>query len=118
MRSCFWNVWAVPVLLLATLTALAADRLVIDVSKVQRSSTDRDVVHYQGTGSVRHSEQRSYASAQSRNSARDAERREESQAARDRRIGHTEIRTTGQADSRSFAGATDRHGSVRLDTIR
>jgi hypothetical protein len=112
------HLWVVTALVLATAAPLAQDRLVINVREAQRSSPSPAVVHYQGTGSVRHSEQRSYASAQSRHSTQGAQRRDESRGAETRRTRESQGRTSGAAGARTHSGASDRHGSVRLDTIR
>ena len=109
-RSPVNPLWTVAVLMLATAAPLAQDRLTINVREAQRSSSPPNVVHYQGTGSVRHDEQRHSASAQGRRESQGAQDRRESQGAQNRR--------TGGADSRRTGSASDRHGSVRLDTIR
>lgn len=118
MRTSIKYLSIVAALVLATAAALAQDRLVINVSNAKRSSPGRDVIHYQGTGSVRHSEQRSYASAQSRHSSQGGQVRTESQGADTRRTRESRERRTTAAGTRSHSGASDRHGSVRLDTIR
>jgi hypothetical protein len=104
--------------MLATAAPLAQDRLTINVREAQRSSSSPKVIHYPGTGSVRHDEQRHASSAQSRRSSQGAESRSESQRADARRTRESQGRRSGDAGSRRSAGASDRHGSVRLDTIR
>jgi hypothetical protein len=118
-RSPVNPLWTVAVLMLATAAPLAQDRLTINVREAQRSSSPPNVVHYQGTGSVRHDEQRHSASAQDRRASQGAQGRRESQGAQDRRESQgAQNRRTGGADSRRTGSASDRHGSVRLDTIR
>ena len=46
---------ALAVLALTAVAPHAQERLVIDVGKSKRSASSSNVVHYQGTGSVRHS---------------------------------------------------------------
>ena len=67
--------WLLAVLALVTAAPLAEERLIINVSKVKRSPSSSNTIHYQGTGSVRHSEQRTYEKAQSRHSVQAAESR-------------------------------------------
>lgn len=111
--------WILAALSLAMVSTLAQDRLVIDVSKAKRSSSGSKAIHYEGTGSVRHSEQRTYEQAQNRHSVQAAEGREEVQQAQGRRTRSAQGRQEVQrAEDRTYSKATDRHGSVRLDTIR
>lgn len=110
--------WAPAALLLVAAAPLAQDRLVINVREAQKSAPAPNVVHYGGTGSVRHSEQRSYTSAQSRRSTQEAERRAESQGAQERRTRESSSRSSVDASGRTHGQASARHGSVRLDTIR
>ena len=111
--------WALAVLVLVTAAPLAQQRLTIDVSKAKRPQSSETTIHYQGTGSVRHSEQRTYEKAQDRQSSQAAENRNEIREAEERRTtsaqGRQEVQ---QAESRTYSRATDRHGSVHLDTIR
>jgi hypothetical protein len=119
MQLSLRDTWALVALVLLTTVAMGQERLVIDVSKAQRTRSSSSAVHYQPTASVRHSEQRSYEAAQTRHSVRDAQSRREVQGAQTRRTADASGRREVQeAESRSFSGATDRHGSVRLDTIR
>jgi len=118
MRTSVKSLWIAALLILATAAPVAQDRLVINVREAQRSSPSSNVVHYQGTGSVRHDEQRSSAGAQSRRSSQGAQERDESQGADARRTRESKGRTTESAGTRSYSGASDRHGSVRLDTLR
>jgi hypothetical protein len=119
MRLPSKRIWAFAVLALVTATPLAQDRLVINVPKARQSQPSPQVIHYQGTGSVRHSEQRTYENAQARHSVRDAQNRHEVQAAQTRRTtGAQGRREVQRAEDRSYSQATARHGSVRLDTIR
>jgi len=105
-----------------TLTAVAPhaqERLVIDVGKSKRSASSSNVVHYQGTGSVRHSDQRTYESAQERHSVQATQNRSASTADEGRTIVGAEDRKEEQgAEDRTIGHATDRHGSVHLDTVR
>jgi hypothetical protein len=104
---------------LALAAPLAQERLVINVGKTNRPQSNSNVIHYQGTGSVRHSEQRTYERAQDRHSIQVAESRTEGQFAEERRTTGAKDRTEVQsAQDRTYSKATDRHGSVRLDTIR
>ncbi len=97
----------------------AQNRLVIDVSKAKRPQSTSGAVHYQGTGSVRHSEQRTYEAAQDRHAVQAAENRKEEQGAQARRTADAQARREVQrAEDRTYGKATDRHGSVRLDSIR
>lgn len=112
------SLWIVAVLMLATAAPLAQDRLTINVREAQRSAPPPNVIHYQGTGSVRHDEQRHSASAQSRRSSQGADSRRESQGADARRTEGSQGRRSGSAGTRRSGEASDRHGSVRLDTIR
>lgn len=113
------RVWVMTALVVLAAAALAQDRLVIDVSKAKRTRSSSNAIHYQPTGSVRHSEQRSYQAAQQRQSVLAAQSRQEVQQAEDRRTGGAGTRReVQQAESRSYSRATDRHGSVRLDTVR
>ncbi len=106
-------------LVLSAAAPLAQNRLVIDVSKVKRPQSTSGAVHYQGTGSVRHSEQRTYEAAQDRHAVQAAENRNEVQQAQARRTAGAQSRQEVQsAEGRTYSKATDRHGSVRLDTIR
>ncbi len=109
---------ALAVLVLSVAAPLAQNRLVIDVSKVNRPQSRSGVIHYQGTGSVRHSERRSYEAAQGRHTVQ-AENRNEEQQAQARRTATAQGRQEVQkAEARTYGKATDRHGSVHLDTIR
>ena len=113
--------WALAGLALATTVAVAEQRLVIDMGAVKSppSSTQPQIIHYQGTGSVRYSGQRSYQSAQARQSVQVAEERTEISPAKDRTTaGASERRTVDDAQSRTHSEASTRHGSVRLDTVR
>ncbi len=111
--------WALGVLMLVTVAALAQQRLVIDVSKAKRPQSSANSIHYQGTGSVRHSEQRTYEKAQDRQSSQAAENRNEVREADERRSSSAQGRQEVQeAEDRTYSRATDRHGSVRLDSIR
>ena len=106
-------------LLLTASAPLAEQRLVIDVSKSKRSASSSNVVHYQGTGSVRHSDQRTYESAQDRHSVQATQNRAASLADERRTIVGAEDRKEEQgAEDRTIGHATDRHGSVHLDTVR
>lgn len=105
-------------LVLASPAPLAQERLVINVGKTNRSQSGSNVIHYQGTGSVRHSEQRTYERAQDRHSIQAAENRTAAQSAEGRRTTGAQDRTEVSAQDRTYSKATDRHGSVRLDTIR
>jgi hypothetical protein len=119
MRFPSKRIWAFAVLVLVTATPFAEDRLVINVSKARQSQPSAQVIHYQGAGSVRHSEQRTYESAQARHSTQGAQNRRESQGAQTRRTaGAQDRREVPGAERRTYSQATDRHGSVRLDTIR
>jgi len=111
--------WIGAALVLTAAAPLAQNRLVIDVSKVQPPQSSANVIHYEGMGSIRHSDQRSYKSAQQRRSTQAAESRVELAPAQKRNtISAASERNTQQAQERTQAKATDRHGSVRLDTIR
>jgi hypothetical protein len=106
-------------LLLTVPAPFAQERLVIDVGKRKRPPASSGVIHYQGTGSVRHSEQRTYESAQTRHTVQAAENRTEVQAAEGRTTVDAQARKEVQnAEDRTYGKATSRHGSVRLDTIR
>ena len=110
---------ALAVLTLTALAPHAQERLVIDVGKSKRSASSSNVAHYQGTGSVRHSDQRTYEAAQDRHSGQTAQNRSASPADQGRTIVGAEDRNEVQdAGDRTIGHATDRHGSVRLDTIR
>jgi hypothetical protein len=113
--KCFW---ALVALVLAMVAPLAQDRLIINVGKARSPQPSSSVIHYQGTGSVRHSEQRAYASAQNRHSIQVAESRSEGRSAAPRTTVSANSRQAGAATGRTTGQATDRHGSVRLDTIR
>lgn len=106
------------ILALVSAASLAQDRLVINVNKARTSSSSSKVIHYQGTGSVRHSDQRTYNSAQERSSVEGAQDRAEGKQAEARRTRTSQYRSDGQAQGRRSAEASERHGSVRLDTIR
>lgn len=108
----------VVILALVTAGSLAQDRLVINVNKAKARPASSKVIHYQGTGSIRHSDRRTYQSAQERRSAQDAQDRSEGMQAEARPTSASQSRSAGQAEGRRSAQATDRHGSVRLDTIR
>ena len=113
------RIWVFAALVTFAVGTLAQDRLIINVPKARQSRSNQQVIHYQPTGSVRHSEQRSYSAAQSRQSVRDAQSRREVQGAGDRRTRSAQTRREVQmAEGRTHGRATDRHGSVRLDTIR
>jgi len=119
MRFSIKRLCALAVLVLSAAAPLAQNRLVIDVSKVKRPQSTSGAVHYQGTGSVRHSEQRTYEAAQDRHTVQAAENRKEEQGAQARRTADAQSRKEVQrAEDRTYGKATDRHGSVRLDTIR
>ncbi|TDJ20185.1 MAG: hypothetical protein E2O65_02570 [Gammaproteobacteria bacterium] len=110
---------ALAVLVLSAAAPLAQNRLVIDVSKVNRPQSTSGVVHYQGTGSVRHSEQRTYQAAQDRHAVQAAGNRNAEQGAQARRTVSAQGRhEVLRAQGRTYGKATDRHGSVRLDTVR
>ncbi len=111
--------FALAALLLTAPASLAQERLVIDVGKTKRPPAGSNVIHYHGTGSVRHSEQRTYESAQARHTVQAAENRTDVQAAEGRTTADAEDRKEVQnAEDRTYGKATSRHGSVRLDTIR
>jgi hypothetical protein len=119
MRFSIKHLCALAVLVLWAVAPLAQNRLVIDVSKVKRSKSTSSAIHYQGTGSVRHSEQRTYQAAQNRHEVQAADNRNEGQGAQARRTASAQSRHEVQrAQDRTYTKATDRHGSVRLDTIR
>jgi len=111
--------WLLAVLVFVVAAPLAEERLIIDVSKVKRSTPSSNTVHYQGTGSVRHSEQRTYEKAQDRRNVQAAGDRNDAAQAGERRTASAQGRQEVQrAEDRTYSRATDRHGSVRLDTIR
>jgi predicted transcriptional regulator len=111
--------WACAGLALATTAAVAEQRLIIDMGAVKPPPPSSKVIHYQGTGSVRYSEQRSYQSAQERQSVRAAEERTEISPAQYRTtISAGDRRVVKDAQGRTYSEASARHGSVRLDTIR
>ena len=113
------RVWVLVALVAFVAAATAEERLVINVSKARQSRSNQQVIHYQPTGSVRHSEQRSYSAAQSRHSVRDAQSRSAVQGGGERRTRGAQSRHEVQrAEGRTHSRATDRHGSVRLDTVR
>ena len=119
MRFSFKRLCALAILVFSAAAPLAQNRLVIDVSKVKRPQSTSGAVHYQGTGSVRHSKQRTYEAAQDRHAVQAAENRNEEQRAQARRTAGAQGRQEGQrAEGRTYGKATDRHGSVRLDTLR
>jgi hypothetical protein len=119
MRFSFKRLCALAILVFSAAAPLAQNRLVIDVSKVKRPQSTSGAVHYQGTGSVRHSEQRTYEAAQDRHAVQAAENRNEEQRAQARRTAGAQSRQEVQsAEGRTYSKATDRHGSVRLDTLR
>lgn len=119
MQLSLRDIWILVAFVLVTAVAVGQERLVIDVSKAKRTHSSSSAIHYQPTASVRYSDQRSYQAAQARNSVREAQSREEVREAQARRTGQAAGRREVQAaESRSFGSATDRHGSVRLDTIR
>ena len=119
MRFSFKRLCALAILVFSAAAPLAQNRLVIDVSKVKRPQSTSGAVHYQGTGSVRHSEQRTYEAAQDRHAVQAAKNRNEEQRAQARRTAGAQGRQEGQrAEGRTYGKATDRHGSVRLDTLR
>jgi len=110
---------ALAALLLTAAAPLAQERLVINVGQSKRPASSSHVIHYQGTGSVRHSEQRTYEAAQERRNIQEAHNRSEAQAGERRVSGSTEgRREVRNAGDRRTGGASDRHGSVRLDTVR
>ena len=109
--------WTPAALLLAAAAPLAQDRLVINVREAQSATPSKKVIHYEGTGSVRLSEERSYTSAQSRQSTQEAASRREAAEAQERRTAGSQTRTAADAGVRTHRDATER-GSVRLDTIR
>lgn len=113
------SLWVFAGLVLATASTPAQGRLVIDMGASLPPQPSSKVIHYGGTGSVRHSEQRSYQNAQSRHSVRAASSRTGSAPAQSRttvRAGDRNV--VADAQSRSHSEASVRHGSVRLDTIR
>ena len=111
--------WVCAGLALATTPVVAEQRLIIDMSTVKPPPSSSQVIHYQGTGSVRHSEQRSYQSAQERESIRAAEERTEFSPAQYRTtVSAGDRRVAKDAQDRTYSDASVRHGSVRLDTIR
>ena len=111
--------WALAILVFSMAAPVAQNRLIIDVSKAKRPQSTSGSVRYQGTGSVRHSEQRTYEAAQDRRAAHAAEDRRGEQRSRERHTIGAEDRHEGQrAQDRTEGTATDRYGSVRLDTIR
>jgi len=111
--------WALVVMILAMTAPLAQQRLVIDVSKASSPPPKSNVIHYQGAGSIRNSDERSYKSAQARNSTQAAASRVEAEPAVSRTTTSTaDERTTREAQERTTGQATDRHGSVHLDSIR
>jgi hypothetical protein len=111
--------FAVAGLALTVPAPLAQERLVIDVGKTKRPPSSSNTIHYQGTGSVRHSEQRTYEGAENRHTVQAAENRTEVQAVEGRSIVGAENRREVQnADDRTYSKATDRYGSIRLDTVR
>jgi len=119
VKPSFNSLWAFAGLVLATAATLAQGRLVIDMSASPPPQSSSKVIHYEGTGSVRNSEQRSYQSAQSRHSVRAANDRTQIAPAQSRTTvsaGNRNVVTGAQ--SRSHSEASARHGSVRLDTIR
>lgn len=105
-------------LLFVTAAPRAQNRLVIDVSKAKRSTSSSKVIHYQGTGSIRHSDQHTYEAAQERRSKEAAQSRVEAKEAEARRTTGSQSRSVRAAQERRTSEATERHGSVRLDTIR
>ena len=106
-------------LVLTTPAPLAQERLVINVGKAKRPTSSSSAIHYQGTGSVRHSEQRTYEAAQDRHSVQAAQNRSGGQPAEGRTTVEAQGRSEVQnAEDRTYSKATDRHGSVRLDTVR
>ncbi len=111
--------WALTMLVLSMAAPLAQNRLVIDVSKAKRPQSTSGAIHYQGTGSVRQSELRTYEAAQDRRAAHAAEDRRNEQQAEERRTTGAENRhEVERAGDRTHSEATDRYGSIRLDTIR
>jgi len=111
--------WALAILVFSMAAPVAQNRLIIDVSKAKRPQSTSGAIHYQGTGSVRQSEQRTYEAAQDRRTAHAAEDRRGEQRARERHTIGADNRHEGQrAEDRTEGTATDRYGSVRLDTIR
>ncbi len=119
MRFSIKHLCALAALGLLAAAPLAQNRLVIDVSKVKRSQSTSGAIHYQGTGSVRHSEPRTYQAAQNRHAVQAAGNRNEEQGEQARRTAGAQNRHEVQrAQGRTYGKATDRHGSVRLDTIR
>ncbi len=111
--------WALAILVFSMAAPVAQNRLIIDVSKAKRPQSAAGGIHYQGTGSVRHSEQRTYEAAQDRRTVQAAEDRRDGQRAQGRRTTGAESRREDQtAGDRTYGTASDRYGSVRLDTIR
>ena len=105
-------------LVLTAVAPLAQERLVINVGKSNRSASSSNVIHYQGTGSVRHSEQRSYEAAQGRHEVQAAQNRHTSQAADRRTADAAKDRNQAQSAGDRRTGQATQRGSVRLDTIR
>lgn len=105
-------------LLLTAVAPLAQERLVINVGKSNRSASSSGVIHYQGTGSVRHSEQRTYQAAQDRREVQAAQDRREVQAAKSRKTVDANSRREVQDAGDRRTGEATQRGSVRLDTVR
>lgn len=118
MRFSIMVSWVSTTLVLAMAAPLAQDRLIINVGKSSSPQSSSRVIHYQGTGSVRHNEERAYASAQSRQSNQAAKSRSEGRSADRRTTTTAKSRQFRKAQERTTGQATKRHGSVRLDTIR
>ncbi len=105
-------------LVLTAVAPLAQERLVINVGKPNRSASSSDVIHYQGTGSVRHSEQRTYQAAQDRREVQAAQDRREVQAPKSRKTVDAKSRREVQNAGDRRTGEATQRGSVHLDTIR
>ena len=72
------------------------------------------IIHYRGSSSIRHSEERSYGKAEDRLERESQERRSAAEAA-PRTFGEAEERRVGGADERS-AGTASQRGSIRHDS--
>jgi hypothetical protein len=114
--------WWLQALLLLTIAVgsatVAQEPLIIDVPAARaKAAGTSNVTHYKGDWSVRHSEQRSYSSAESRREVDEAQDRTAGSSG-DRRSATSESRSTSSASDRTTSRASERHGSVRLDTVR
>ena len=105
-------------LVLTAAAPLAQERLVINVGKSNRSASSSNVVHYQGTGSVRHSEQRTYEAAQVRHEVQAAQDRREYKAPESRKTVDAKSRKEVQNAGDRRTGEASQRGSVHLDTVR